>query len=295
MRATRARSVASSSDRSLFFCFGPAKSGTTLLQYALNLHPQVSCPSEHNFTNLRASLGQVLAAYNETLGTVDRRTGGQGATLVSVATGTQVFRAAVEAIVRQAAGDKSIMGANDNSILRNLPLYDEVFEHPRMIAIFRNPIDQGLSGWHHNLRLAAEENDPRHRESLARHVDLAGWLRHRAAHFAATVRAFRAFAEQRDHVHAVRFEDLVVHRVQTLRRVFTFLGASADDVLLQPIVAATTLEAMRGRSRYPAFFRRGATDYGLHEVSPELRRELLEQCADAMAWLGYAQEGSEAG
>src|SRR5262249_36736625 len=144
----------SSSERTLFFCFGLPKSGTTLLQRALNMHPQISCPSEHDFSGLRAAMQRVFEGYNKSLRVVDRRTGGQGATPVNPQTVEQVFRAAVEAIVWQAAGEKKIMGANDNTILENLHAYDQLFEHPKMVAIFRNPIDRALSAWHHNLRLA---------------------------------------------------------------------------------------------------------------------------------------------
>lgn len=273
--------------RSLFFCFGPPKSGTTLLQVALNSHPEVSCPSEHNFTILSELLGQALSAYNENLSVVDRRTGGQGATLIDDVTAARVFRGTVETIVQQAAGEKPIMGANDNSVLRNLPLYDQVFGHPKMIAIFRNPIDVGLSAWHHNLRLAEEEKDPRHREMMSRHGDLSGWLRHTAEQFRVKAECWRSFSAGRDNVYTLRFEDLVRDRAHSLRQVFAFLGAAVQDRVIEPIVAATAFDSMRRRSPYPGFFRRAATDLGGEEVSAQLRHELLESCADAMAWLGY--------
>jgi len=271
----------------LFFCFGLPKYGTTLLTCALNAHPQVSCPSEHNFTALSTLVGQAIEAYNRHLEVVDRRTGGQGATLINAATVAQGFRATVAAILRQAAGHKPIVGANDNSVLNHLRIYDQLFEHPRMIAIFRNPIDQGLSAWHHNLRLAEAERDPAHREMMEKHGDLSGWLRHRAQRFTAAVQEWRAFSAGRDHVHTLRFEDLVTNRPQRLRDVFAFLGASADDEVVEPIVAATAFETMRARARYPAFFRRAALDLGADEVSADLRRELLDQCADGLEWLGY--------
>jgi hypothetical protein len=279
--------MTSPSRPTLFFCFGQAKSGTTLLQFALNSHPQVACPSEHNFTTLSALLAQAFETYNKHLEIMDRRTGGQGATLINTDTARQAFRATVETILRQAAGDKPIMGANDNSMLGNLRIYDKLFEHPKMIAIFRNPIDQGLSAWHHNLRLADEEQDPIHREMAQKHADPATWLRYRVEEFKTEVEDWRAFAAGRDHVYTMRFEDLVTNRLQRLRDVFAFLGASVEDRLIEPIVAATAFETMRARARYPGFFRRAGLDLGGTEVSADLRRELLEQCAEAMAWLGY--------
>jgi hypothetical protein len=273
--------------RTLFFCFGQAKSGTTLLQFALNSHPEVSCPSEHNFTTLSALMAQAFETYNKHLELMDRRTGGQGATLINTDTAAPAFRATVESIVRQAAGHKPIMGANDNSMLGNLRIYDRLFEHPRMIAIFRNPLDQGLSAWHHNQRLAAEEHDPIHRELLQKHGDLAGWLRHRAREFKAEVDDWRAFTAGREHAYTLRFEELVTNRLQSLREVFAFLGASVEAAVIEPIVAATSFETMRASARYPGFFRRAGLDLGGEEVSAELRRELLDECTDAMSWLGY--------
>jgi hypothetical protein len=273
--------------RTLFFCFGPAKSGTTLLQRALNLHPEVSCPSEHDFTNLSAALENVFASYNNSLQIVDRRTGAQGATLLDNPTAIRIFKAAVRAIVEQAAGAKSIAGANDNRILLNLQAFDSMFDSPRMIAIFRNPIDSGMSAWHHNLRLAEEEHDASHREFVSRHGGLDGWLRHVTEDFVARVANWRHFVQDRDHVHTALYEDLVADRPRSLRGVFAFLGARTDDATIASIVAATDFESMRRRSAQPGFFRRGAVDMGAGEVTPELRRELLARAGEAMHWLGY--------
>jgi Sulfotransferase domain len=177
-------------------------------------------------------------------------------------TAARAFRATVESIVGQAAGHKTIVGANDSSMLGNLRIYDRLFEHPRMIAIFRNPIDQGLSAWHHNQRLADEEHDPSHRALMEKYGDLPGWLRHRAEEFKTELDDWRDFTAGRDHVYTIRFEDLVTNRLQRLREVFAFLGASVEDRLIEPIVAATAFETMRARARYPGFFRRAGLDLG---------------------------------
>jgi hypothetical protein len=276
-----------SSKRTLFFCFGLPKSGTTLLQRALNMHPQISCPSEQDFSGVQSAFQRVFEAYNKHLVVMDRRTGGQGATPVNRQTVEQVFRAAVEAIVRQAAGEKKIMGANDNAILSNLHAYDQLFEHPKMVAIFRNPIDRALSAWHHNLRLAEEEKNPRHREMMTSEGDLGSWLRLFTQQFTARVDEWRQFVAGREHTFTVTFEDLVNKRAQRLRELFTFLDANASDLVVEPIVAATEFKLMRDQSRHPGFFRRAAVDTGANEVSTDLRRELLAQSADALTWLGH--------
>lgn len=276
--------------RTLFFCFGPPKSGTTLLQRALNLHPQVSCPSEHRFVYLFEEFKKLVRDYNRTLELIDRRTGGQGATLVSDRSLCALCRATVEVIVQEAAQGKPIVGANENNILYNLGLFDSLFERPRLIAIFRNPIDKALSAWHHNLRLAREENDPRHSQLMMQFGGKEGWLRQVAQYFNRDVAAWRSFVAGREHVHTVRYEDLVARRGETLRDVYSFLGAEADEATLEPIVAATALASMRAASQNPAFFRCGATSLGGDEVSAELRREIIDTTADALAWLGYDVE-----
>ena len=274
----------------LFFCFGPPKSGTTLLQRALDLHPEVSCPAEHNFALLHKGMTALFGDYNKNLQTVDRRTGGQGARLVEADAINAVFRDAVETIVRQAACGKPFMGANDNGIMYRLAFYDELFERPGLIAIFRNPIDQGLSAWHHNLRLAREENDPRHEQLVTRFGGLEGFLRTIVEQFGRDVAGWRAFSEGREHVYMVRYEDLVGERKATLRGIFTFLGADAADTILDPIITATDIDRMRAVSTNPEFFRRGGSDMGAEEVTPALRCELGALAPEALSWLGYRYE-----
>lgn len=274
----------------LFFCFGPPKSGTTLLQRALDLHPEVSCPAEHNFALLHKGMTNLLGDYNKNLQTVDRRTGGQGATLIEDDAVNAIFKSAIEIIVHRAARGKAILGANDNGIMYRLSFFDELFEHPKLIAIFRNPIDQGLSAWHHNQRLAREENDPRHEQLITRFGGLEGFLRTVVEQFGRDVAGWREFSKGREHVHMVRFEDLVGERKVTLRGIFTFLGADAADATLDPIISATDLGTMRQASSNPGFFRRGGSDMGGDEVSPALRRELGALAPEALAWLGYRYE-----
>ena len=279
-----------SQDKRLFFCFGPAKSGTTLLQRTLNLHPSVSCPSEHEFTQLYKDLTALFSRYNEILQTVDRRTGGQGATLIETQTVNIVFYSAIEAIARQSARGKSIVGINDNGILHHLEVYDQWFRQPLFIAIFRNPIDQGLSAMHHNLRVAREENDPTHEQLVVSDGGTMEFLRRVAQQFNRDVAAWRAFCAERENVYMLRYEDFVADRKVALHALFSFLGADTADAILDPIVAATDIDQMRMASPNPDFFRRGGSDMGRDELPTDLRRELAGLASEAMEWLGYRVE-----
>lgn len=271
----------------LFFCFGPPKSGTTLLQRMLNLHPEVSCPSEHIFHQVHKGMKDLFKNYNQLLRLIDRRTGGQGATLIMPEIVDLIFCEAVRAIIHQAANGKAIMGANDNTMLHHLDFYDEWFEQPRMIAIFRNPIDQGLSGLHHNLRLAREENDPRHEQLVTQHGGPEGFLRKNMRLFVRDVDTWRTFSAGRKNVYMVRYEDLVADRKAAAREIFSFLNADIRDEILDPIVAATDIDQMRVASSNPEFFRRGASDMGREELRSDLRRELAGLAGEALEWLGY--------
>jgi len=276
-----------SQNTQLFFCFGPAKSGTTLLQRALNLHPQVSCPSEYDCRSLYEGLKWVFGEFNKVLQLYDRRTGGQGAALVGGESVNVVFRSALETMMREAAKGKPIVGANDNNIIANLEFFNNLFDQPRFIAIFRNPIDQGLSAWHHNLRLAQEENDPRHSELLTQCGDLAGWLRQSAHLFIQNVDRWCAFSEGRDNVYMLRYEDLVTRRIETLRGIFSFLGADTGDAILDKIASETDIGRMRSTSKNPGFFRSGSIEMGGGEITRQLRAELSEMIADSMEKIGY--------
>ena len=272
----------------LFFCFGPPKSGTTLLQRALNLHPQVSCPSEYDSRFLHEGLKWVFGEFNKVLQQVDRRTGGQGASLVGGESVNMVFRSAIETMMREAAKGKSIIGANDNNIIANLEFFNELFDQPRLIAIFRNPIDQGLSAWHHNLRLAREENDPRHSQIVTQYGDLAGWLRQAAQQFKQNVAHWHDFAGGRDNVHMVCYENLVTDRKTVLREIFTFLHADTSDDVLDRIVDETNIGRMRAASRNPQFFRSGNIDMGGDQIPQRIREEILDMVSESMGMIGYS-------
>ncbi len=140
-----------------FLCFGYPKSGTTFLQRMLDLHPQVSCPAEQSFSTLARCIDNDARAYNEALKITDRRTGGQGAPVWGKNTSDRVFAAIINALAKDFSKGKPIYGLNDNGVVQRPKFYDEILGRPRMIAIFRNPVDQALSAWRHNTRLAREE------------------------------------------------------------------------------------------------------------------------------------------
>jgi len=275
----------------LFFCFGPPKSGTTFLQRTLNLHPEISCPSEHQFNFVIKELEGLFRRYQNTLEMIDRRTGGQGIAPMQKPTFVSIFRFSIESMIKEAAkSGATIIGANDNAIRNNLDLYDEIFNHPRMIYIFRNPADMAISAWHHNLRLAREENDPAHEQYMAQYGDFGGWIRQYARWFARDVNAYRAFSKKHRNIILVRYEDLVSEKLNTLRKIFDFLGADKSEDVLEAIEHKSSLSCMRDQSSNPAFFRSASIDMGAGQLSDRLRRDITEIAGDALEFLDYGMK-----
>ncbi len=275
-------------NKQLFFCFGPPKSGTTFLQRTLNLHPDISCPSEHQFDFIGKELEDLLQKYQNLLETVDKRTGGQGVPPGKRSTFVNIFRFTVESILKEATNSKKkIIGANDNGIRKNLDLYDKVFNHPKMIYIIRNPTDMAISAWHHNRRLAREENNPVHEQYMMQYGGFDGWVRQYAKWFLRDVDTYRTFSKNHSNIILIRYEDLVSEKRKTLQQIFDFLGANKSDNILKSIEYKSSLSHMRKQSSNPAFFRTASTNMGAGEISDELRHDVTEIAGEALKFLDY--------
>ena len=271
----------------LFFCFGQPKSGTTFLQRMLNTHPAISCPSEHQFDALRKGFSSFFDWYNNALQLLDKRTGGQGATPVESGVQAQIFKAAIEIIIKNAAGEKSIMGVNDNAILNQLEQYGILFGPQKMLAIFRNPVDAGISAWHHNRRLAREEGRPEHEELMMQYGGFEGWLRQYARWFRNSLESFAGYSEKYGNTLLLRYEDLVADTAGHIKRVYAFLGADTDAELIHSIVEKTSFTVMKNASKNPGFFRSTSTSFGNGDVTDELRGEVHAIAGPELDTLGY--------
>jgi len=274
-------------DKKLFFCFGLAKSGTTFLQRMLNLHPEVACPAEHEFNYLFDATKSILAQYEGVIRDIARRTGGQEIIPLDAALHMKVFRCTVGNIIYESAQGKRIVGVNDNGILWKMDFYNQLFDAPRLIAIFRNPIDRAISAWHHNIKLAEEENEPGHVEVMNRHGGFDGWVKFCAKRFALGVQACVNFNAGHDNLLLLKYEDLKNNKRENLVKLFHFLGASTDENIIADIIDKSSLEAMRDASSRKEFFRSGSTDMGAGVVSDELRAEVSRIAGPALAAMGY--------
>ncbi len=274
-------------NKQLFFCFGPPKSGTTFLQRILNLHPEVSCPSEHQFDFLSNNIGELLKQYDNILKIVDHRTGGQGTTALRTVLRPKIFQYTVENMIWESAKGKRIAGANDNAIITKIDTYNILFNSPKFIVIFRNPIDTAISAWHHNMELAKEENNPGHKLFMTMHGDLEDWIKYIANNFSHNVHAYMNFNKSHDNIIMVRYEDLKNDKEATIIRLFDFLGASTSGHMLSCIIEESSLAAMKDASIRKEFFRSGSTEMGKVVISDDLRREVTTIATEALQLLGY--------
>ncbi len=270
-----------------FLCFGPPKSGTTFLQRMLNLHPEVSCPSEHELIGLSTALDQVFDDYSQTLRIIDRRTGGQGAALPGRHTRLTVLRTAILTLSQEASHGKPIHGLNDNSLFFSVEFAARLLDQPKMIAIVRNPVDLAISTWHHNQRLAREEPEhASHHLSALGHPGgaLEEFVMARTDWYNAAVTRFLEAAAGLPNLVLVRYEDLLFNKRSELRRLFEFLGADSRDATLEPIVAGSTPAAMAEQSANPDFFGVGRRP---PSVSGAVRASALRRCGCVLERLGY--------
>ncbi|HKY95320.1 MAG TPA: sulfotransferase [Kiloniellales bacterium] len=272
----------------LFFCTGLAKSGTTYLQALLNSHPQISCAEEQDLWRLIELLREMATRYNQRAVTLDLRTGGHGRPAFDAGALRDLARSAMLAIVHGRAAGKPIAGAKDNRMFDRLDVCGAMFPEARFLCIVRNPLDRAVSAWHHNLRLAEREQDPRHSELMLRHGGLEGWARHLCGLHRTDMAAFLAASQTRERRLLLRYEDLVLDPLPQLRRTLAFLGAEADEATLSAMLERTSLAALRSSAAEPAFFRSGAISAGAGELPTSLRLALASDFAVDMAQLGYS-------
>lgn len=276
--------------RQPFLVCGLPKSGTTFLQRTLNLHPQISCPSEQAFKLLGSLIKQSLKEYEKFLKVVDRRTGGQGASAYGVSIENEMLAAAIATLSKSFAKGRPIHGLNDNFVFLQVARFDNILGHPKIIGIIRNPVDVGLSNWRHSRRLAREE--PEH---AAGHLSMLGKARSAEDYVGGTLGNYRArvdefltYAATHPNVLAVQYEHLVAAKAVALSRILEFLGADRDSEVIALLVAQSSREAMASGSAAPGFFGLTTNDPDKASVSREFRRAALEAAiSPRMKEFGY--------
>jgi hypothetical protein len=281
----------SDADQELFLALGLPKSGTTLLQRLLDAHPLVFCRGEHNLDYLQGRIGAIMPDYNRMLALADRRTVREGAVQVDAAAWMDIFAFAAGRIARATSAGEPLVGISDNTMVDKLHALGAALGGPKIVVIFRNPVDVAVSAWHHNNRLAGEEDDASHRDRMAAHGGLDGWALRMAREFHAAVNRYRGYLENHGNAMHVTYEALVADRAGEAARICRFLGVYADDATTAAMAAATDFGAMREASRNPAFFRSGRAAFGEGAgIGRDTRETIVRLCAPSLGFLDLDPE-----
>lgn len=277
----------------LFFCSGLPKSGTTFLQRLINLHPQISCPSEQGLRFIYNQNQYMYETYNKLLNIADKRTGGQGICQISQDTVERIFKYHVHEIAVENSGGKPIIGLNDNWVCHNLTAFRQRFPNSLFIQIFRNPADRAVSLWDHNFQLYKKEGDRKHLEFLNQ--------------FDGTIEGCVLYCAQKDseyfweicekHSHDtkilfIRYEDLCSEDISALSDILAFLGAECDPSLLKKLKASSKIEKFARLSENRDFFAGGGrVGFADGVVKDDVRQQAFEIAAKSLERLGYTFDG----
>lgn len=278
----------------VFFAFGIPKSGTTFLQMMLDSHPKISCPSEHQFDFFLNSIPQCLTRYNRLLQEVDRRTARQGPEQFKNEDADLMFKVVVLfALVAAARGSQGIewIGANDNAIVTRFPFYVRQFPKARFICIVRDPRDQAISAWRHNLRV--EKN------FMARAKSIENWCRNCSKTWQTQMKALalaRARKPLNESLLFLRYEDLIDDPETQTKRAFSHLGAETEPKLIRRIIEKNSFESVVRRNQEIGqenpFFRRGNSGSWQKELDSACAAIFPRNAKEMMQHFGYLEKTS---
>jgi hypothetical protein len=269
----------------VFFVCGAPKSGTTWLQRILDAHPEVCCSGEGHFiSRFSIPAAKVINDYNAAL-SVEATQVYEGRPYydgVDQAEFDEIVRAFVlRRLGARADRETRWIGDKTPNYTRYLGVLHRLFPAAKVIHIVRDPRDVAVSSMGHNRRAgfveAFEPGADQNRQVIAQAVKL--WLE--------AVTAVDAFARSHPSlVHEVIYRDLHADPVGEAERLFGFLGAPTDRVLMERIAAATSFETLAGRARGvedpSSFLRKGVVGDWKARLHPEAADYISESCGEWM-------------
>jgi hypothetical protein len=269
----------------VFFVCGAPKSGTTWLQRIFDAHPEVCCSGEGHFiSRFSAPMSKVVNAYNRGLALESEQVyeGRPYYADIDQAEFDDMVRAFVlKRLGARADAPTRWIGDKTPNYTHYLPQLHRLFPTAKIIHIVRDPRDVAVSRMAHSQRAGVTEaftpGTEQHRLTVEGAVKL--WIE--------AVAMVDAFAK--DHstlVHEVRYRDLHDDPIGETGRLFRFLGAPVEPVLIQGIVAATSFEAMAGRKPGEedpsSFLRKGVVGDWKTRLDAESARLISESCGELM-------------
>jgi hypothetical protein len=269
----------------IFFVCGAPKSGTTWLQRIFDAHPEVCCSGEGHFiARFSAPLSKVVNSYNNALRLESEQVyeGRPYYADIEQADFDDMVRAfLLKRMSARAEVQTRWIGDKTPNYTHYLPQLHRLFPAAKIIHIVRDPRDVAVSRMGHSQRAGLAEaftpGTEQHRRTVEGAVKL--WIE--------AVAMVDSFAQ--DHpglVHEVRYRDLHDDPVSATERLFGFLGAPVEAVLIQRIVAATSFEALTGRKpgeeNASSFLRKGVVGDWKTRLDAESARLISESCGELM-------------
>jgi len=271
-----------------FFCGGPIKSGTTLLQRALDSHPLISCQSEHYLNGLFKSLMEVRQSYNNKISLIADIMG-QSPTLLEDHSFLEAFYFLIQEIFSNS--DKEITGINDNDfIINNAQILLDRFQDSKIIYILRNPIDTSLSTWDHQIKLYKKTHNTELLRELTfdKQLNRDQFVIKRSREWGELASKILFNLEKNPtRVKLITYENLIKNKSQILESVFKFLGANTNKDTLSKILESSSLESMRNNSSNPEFYLKGRSDFGKSVLDKKIIKEAVLGAGKSFSSLGY--------
>ncbi|MFC3579822.1 tetratricopeptide repeat-containing sulfotransferase family protein [Sphingomonas hylomeconis] len=234
------------------FIVGFPRSGTTLLDTILGRLPNTHVLEEQP---LIPNIEQRIGAP-ERIAALDPK---------AIAAYRQDYLAGLRAIAPDAAG-KRIIDKHPLHMAR-MPLLNALFPQARILFVERHPYDVVLSCFFSNFRLNQAMRSFTDIEEAARTYD-------------AVLTAWSLARETLDlHVHAVRYERLVVSSEEEMRPALSFIGADYDPAILDTAAAAK----MRGHVRTASYAQVAQPIYQRSVARWERYRDQLAPVRDILA------------
>lgn len=269
----------------VFFVCGAPKSGTTWLQRILDAHPEVSCSGEGHFIQrFSVPAAKVVNTYNEGLNT-DAKLVYEGRPYyrgVDQAEFDEVVRGFILGRLRAGArGEARWMGDKTPGYTRYLGELHRLFPTAKIFHIVRDPREVAVSRMAHSHRAGAAEALTPGAEQYRQTVDGA------VSYWTQAVTAVDAFAQAHPGlVHEVRYRDLHSDPIGEVEKLFGFLGAPTDRILIERVAAATSFEALAGRPAgqedLSSFLRKGVPDDWATRLDADSERRIYESCGELM-------------
>ena len=265
----------------LVFCSGLPKSGTTHLQVILNMHPDISCPSECHLSVFLQEVPKMFELHNQKAAFTDQHTVRQGYPRLDEEDAVTILQQITLLLARKGAQGRNarLYGLKDNRIITNAALYGRMFPGARFVFLVRDPRAIAVSSWYENTRIAPQFEE--------QEKNLETWSLKVAEIFRDGMGRLIAALNEPDLSRrslVIRFEDLVQEADATLDSVFAFLGVARDADLVAGIAERTSFEQVRDGP----YFRSGTVDSWTEDLGEARSREVLRIAGEYAARFDYS-------